>query len=300
MALSFTRRDAVAASLATAALAATPVRAATPLDINDPKNAARIRAKVMGSTANEAVMTYLRINIYAYLHEGTLVPLYTMSNLNIRRWTAQPDGGFKAKVYECGTYMKFDTDEPIDEWENPFTKQKRITADFQGGPLNLAILPDGSISTGAEATLKPKPLRSWSLGDNFFLQQASGFSYPNPFKPSEYPVESSGETVHWDSHYLFNARLSDVANPDLASVPATVQLQNLVSWAPWLGMGGRGGRTWGRGVGAKIKGFDDVPKVAMAEFRKKTPKIFDIDAWTELVNETEEYKKKLKTKEKKS
>jgi hypothetical protein len=289
------RRDVVVGTVAgAAALAAGAARAAGGLDVTDPKNAARIRAKIMGSTAAEAVMTYLRINVYAFFNEGTLQPLYTLSNLNIRRWSPQPDGSFKAKVYESGTYFKFDTDEPLDTWINPVTGEERITGDFQNGPLNLAILPDGGISTGAEATLKPKPLRSWSLGDTFFLQQASGFSYPNPWTPAEWPTESSGPTTHWDSHYLFTARLADVANDEMANVPATVQLQNLVSWAPWLGMGQRPGRTWGRGVGAKIKSLDEVPKAALAEFRKKTPLIFATETWTELRNETQEYKDKLK------
>ncbi|MDX2142717.1 MAG: DUF1838 family protein [Rhodospirillaceae bacterium] len=293
---SFTRRGALAGAAAAGTLmAAGPASAAT-LDVNDPKNAARIRAKIMGSTREEAAMTYLRINVYAFFNEGTLKPLYTLSNLNIRRWSPQADGSFKAKVFESGTYFKFDTDEPIDMWENPFTGETRIPGDFQNGPLNLTILPDGSISTGAEATLKPKPLRSWSLGDNFFLQQASGFSYPNPWKPSEWPVESAGETSHWDSHYLFSAKLSDVANDDVANVPATVQLQNLVTWAPWLGMGQRPGRTWGRGVGAKIKSLDEVPKAALAEFRKKTPMIFETETWTALRDETQEYRNKLKAK----
>jgi hypothetical protein len=294
--ISLSRRTALAGSAAAGAILAAGPATAAALDVNDAKNAARIRAKIMGSTREEEVMTYLRINVYAFLNEGTLKPLYTLSNLNIRRWSPQADGSFKAKVYESGTYFKFDSDEPIDLWENPFTGEKRIPGDFQNGPLNLTINADGGISTGAEATLKPKPLRSWSLGDDYFLQQASGFSYPNPWTPAEWPAESSGETTHWDSHYLFSAKLADVANDEMANVPATVQLQNLVTWAPWLGMGQRPGRTWGRGVGAKIASLDDVPKAALAEFRKKTPMIFETETWTELRNETREYKDKLKSR----
>jgi len=284
-----TRRSSLMMGAATALGASSA--SAQAVSITDPKNAARIRAKVMGSTAEEPVYTFLRIHLYAYRHDGNLIPLYTMSNLNIRKWYPQPDGGFKAKVFECGTYTKFDSYEPLDEWDNPFTGEKIKVWNFLGGPLNLAIGADGSIGTGPEATVKPKPQNIEVIGDTVFMPQASAFSYPNPFQPKDWPKESSGEKMFWDSHYLFMAKAADVANPNIASVPAQVQLQNLVSWGYWTRMGQQPGRSWGRGFGSKLKSLDELPKSVRAELEKKTPQIFDTANWKELVNETDEYKK---------
>ncbi len=260
------------------------------LDLDDPKAAGRIRAKIMGSAAEEAVHTFMRLHFYAYRHDGNLIPLYTMNNLNVRRWSPQPDGGFKAKVFECGVYSKFDTTEPIEFWENPFSGEKIKTWPLLSGPLNLAIAADGNVTTGAEATVKPQPQNFEVIGDNVFMPQASAFSLPHPFPAQEWPKENSGERSFRDSHYVYIAKAADVANAALSNVPSVVQLQNLVSWAYWLRMGQIPGRTWGRGFGAKLTSLDALPRWVRVDMEKKTPKIFDTAHWTEFVNEVAEYK----------
>jgi len=274
-----------------AAFGASSPAAAQALKLDDPKALGRIYAKIMGSTVAEQVYTYLRLHLYAYRHDGNLIPMYTMNNLNIRHWFPQPDGGFKAKVFESGTYTKFDSDEPLDTWENPITGEKIKVWNFLAGPLNLTIDAGGGMSTGAEATVKPRAQNMEVIGDTVFMPQVSAFSYPNFFKPSEWPKESSGEKSYWDSHFLFMSKTADVVNPDITNAPALLQLQNLVSWGYWTRMGQQPGRSWGRGFGAKIKSLDEMPKAARAEMEKKTPKIFDTANWTELINEAETYKK---------
>lgn len=264
---------------------------ATSIDLDAPGVRARIRAKIMGSTAAEDVYTFMRIHFYAYRHEGNLIPLYTMNNLNIRRWSPQPDGSFKAKVFECGALSKFDTEEPLDEWENPITGERIKAHHFRGGPLSLTVTSDGSISTGAEATVKPEPLNFQFIDDSVYMLQASAFSYPNKFQPDEWPKESSGAEAYWDSHYIYMAKSNDVADPDTTQAPAYIQLQNMTSWSPWLRMGQIPGRSWGRGFGKKIAGVDDIPAFARADLERRHPQIFELDSWTELVDEWGDYKR---------
>lgn len=266
-------------------------QAAMPLNLDDPLERARIRAKIMGSTAEKAVHTFMRIHFYAYPHEGNLIPLYTMNNLNIRVWSPQPDGSFNAKVYECGTLSKFDTEEPLEYWDNPFTGEKVKAHHFRTGPLSLTVVNDGSIATGAAATLKPEPLNFQVVDDSVFMLQASAFSYPNRFQPDEWPDESSGPTTFWDSQYIYFAKIKDVVDPDVTQAPAYVQLQNLVSWSPWLRMGQRPGRTWGRGFGQKIESVDAMPAFARADIERRHPEIFDLDSWTAFADEWADYKR---------
>jgi hypothetical protein len=273
---------------------ATPASAAataTSIDLGGPGVRARTRAKIMGSTAAEDVYTFMRIHFYAYRHEGNLIPLYTMNNLNIRRWSPQPDGSFKAKVFECGTVSKFDTEEPLDEWDNPITGERIKVHHFRGGPLSLTVTKDGSISTGAEATVKPEPLNFQFIDDSVYMLQASAFSYPNKFQPDEWPKESSGAQAYWDSHYIYMAKTNDVADPDTTQAPVYIQLQNMTSWSPWLRMGQIPGRSWGRGFGKKIASVDDIPAFARADLERRHPQIFELDSWTELVDEWGDYKR---------
>ena len=132
------------------------------------------------------------------------------------------------------------------------------------------------------------------IGDMVILPNGSAFSFPNPFKPDKWPKEAGGPTFFWDSHYYFAAKLSDVLDPKVTSAPAAVQFQNLVSFHPWFGLGQHPGRTWGKGLGAKIKNLDGVPRAAMKAIEQKTPEILDIKSWTKPRNDFAEYMQQRK------
>ena len=51
------------------------------------------------------------------------------------------------------------------------------------------------------------------------------------------------------------------------------------------------GRTWDRGFGKKIDSVDQMPPFARPDIERRHPEIFDIDAWTELVDEWGDYKR---------
>ncbi|MCU0759712.1 MAG: DUF1838 domain-containing protein [Steroidobacteraceae bacterium] len=304
---SMTRRDAMEAALAIGGglgLAATtglgsPAAAAAgkagieSLGLDDPKARARLQAKVKGSIAEETVYTFCRLHLYLYMNDGNLVPAVSMQNLNVAQWRPLPNGNYAGAVREVGVYTRFDTDEVIDWWENPVTGERREVWQFVGGPLAVEIGPDGVV-TGPEATLKPKSMRPDVIGDMVIVPNGSAFSFPTPFKPDQWPKEAGAATYFWDSHYYFAARLADVLDPKQTSVPAAVQFQNLVSFHPWFGMGQRPGRTYGKGLGAKLKSLDGVPAAAMRAIEKKTPEILDVKSWTKPRNDFAEYMQQRK------
>ena len=81
--------------------------------------------------------------------------------------------------------------------------------------------------------------------------------------------------------------------PQLSGAPAAIQFQNLVSFQPWVGMGTRPGRTWGRALGAKLRSLDEIPPAARRGLEKHTPMLFDLPNWPKR-DDTEEYKKVLR------
>ena len=282
---------AATSAAAGAAAPVAPVQAAEiPKELNwdDPAERARIQAAMKGSSAEETIYSFFRLHLYAYANSGNLVPMSTMSNLNIAKWKPLPNGNYGATVYESGAYTKFDSDEPLEEFVNPVTGEKREPWRFLGGPLSVEIGPDG-IVTGEGATLKPVPLQIQVFGDTVMIPTASAFSFPNPIKPDRYPKESAGDVYYWDSHYVFFANLKDVMNKNLTSIPAHIQFNNLVSFHPWLGMGGVDGRSWGRAYGSKIDSIDDIPTAYRKGLEQQTPEIFDLDNWTEPKEDFREY-----------
>jgi hypothetical protein len=294
---SISRRDGFAMASAMALALGGPAEAATlgKLDLDDPKERAKLRAKVIGSCVEETVYTFYRLHLYGYMNAGNLIPFTTMNNLNVTKWKPLPNGNYAGTVYESGTYCKFDTDEPLDVWENPVTGEKREVWQFLGGPIKTELGPDGSI-TDETATVKPKTMRMEAFGGLLFVASGSAFSFPSPFKADTWPKEASGPIHFWDSHAHHAARVVDVLDPKIARAPAFSSFQNLVSFHPWLGLGGKPGRSYGKAYGAKLASLDEIPKAARATLEKKTPEIFDLslDIWKKPIIDFAEYMAKRK------
>ncbi|MBM3515875.1 MAG: DUF1838 domain-containing protein [Alphaproteobacteria bacterium] len=269
-------------------------RAATQkLDLSTPAARLRVRMKVTASLKPVPQYRFYRLHLYAYMNEGNLVPLFTMNNINVTTATQTGENAYSIVGFESGVYCKFDTDEVLDVWENPITGEKREVWQFIGGPLKVTITADG-VDTGEGATVKPKEMRMEQIGDMVFVPSQSAFKFPHPMKREEWPKESSGPTFFWDSHFVYGAKVEDVMNPDLDSAPAFCQFQNLVSWHPWLGLGGKDGRSYGKAYGTKLKSLDDLPPHIVKQFRDKTPEIFDTGNWTEFKDDFKDFMKTRK------
>jgi len=292
-----TRRNLLAAAPAVAgaglitpaAFAATAHRP----DLNDPALRARMRARVLGSCGRETVFIFYRLHIYGYSGDGNLIPFFTMNHLNVSEWTPMPNNQYESRTYESGVYCKFNTDEPLDEWVNPITGEKRKVWHFYGGPFSVAIGPDGIVTKGAD--LNPVVLPMEELGDMVIVPTSSSAAFPNAATPEDYPHLSAGKSIFWESHATYGARAQDAFNEKLTSAPAFCTFQNMATWHPWLGMGGRpetkAGRTWGRAYGAKIKSLDEIPAGARKSLESHTPDIFKWKEWTGFRNDMGDYLK---------
>lgn len=294
------RRELLAGAglLSVGVLAGGSVRAAASpaADFTDPATRLRTRVKMAGRLDGGPVHTFVRLHIYGYGHDGNLVPFFSMNNYAVNVWRALPSGNYAVQVFESGVYTDFDAETVLTEWENPFTGERREVHQFRSGPLNVEFGPDGIIA-GPETTVKPKPMAMEVIGDSVVASTQSSFRFPSPFQPEEFPKESPGKVFHWDSQYAFMSPLAAVQDPDVPSAPTSITLTNLVSWAPWLGMGQRPGRTFGRGVGRKIPGVDALPAAVIRGFEAHTPQVLDIDNWGPPYDDIADYKAKLKARD---
>lgn len=263
-------------SLAGAAGAATMPGAARSVPA-DPAARARMRARIIGSTVDETVYIFYRLNIYGY-DGGSLVPFFTMNHLSVNKWQQAAPDRYVTKTFECGVYCKFDTDEVLEEWENPYTKEKRRVWQFLGGPFEVTIGPDGVITKGAE--LEPNPLRMESLGNMVIVPTAASMARPSPIDPQKYPTLYAGPTSYWESQATYAASATQAFDESVTSADAFCHFQNMGSWHPWLGMGQRPGRTYGNSHGAKLRSLDGIPPAARKGLEKYTPEIFDTANWS--------------------
>lgn len=272
---------------AAAALASSPAQAAKrKLDLDNPIKALEARIKIMGSLKDETVTSFMRLNVYADPENGNYMPLFTMNNLLIDRWERVAEDHFILTKFEAGYYTEFDSQTPIDTWNNPFTGEEVEIFNFRLGPVIREYMPDEIVAMA----YAPNPLPMEVIGGRVFLATQSMGSGQSFFPKEEYPIEAGdGPTDFINSFMTWSSEVSDVTNPKVSSAPAHIQIQNRLPWAPWMRMRGRPGGTSLRGFGAKIDGFNDLPKNVVAGFEKYTPEILQPNQWEESVFETFDY-----------
>jgi Protein of unknown function (DUF1838) len=252
----------------------------------DPAARARMRARIIGSTAEETTWIFYRLNIYGFAG-GQLIPFFTMNHLSVNQWKPVAADQFSTRTFECGVYCRFDTDEPLEYWDNPVTGERRKVWQFLGGPFQVTIGADGIVTRGAE--LDPKTLRMEALGGMVVVPTAASMVRPNPVDPAKWPKLYAGPRVFWESQATYAATQDQAFDEGLSAADSFCHFQNLGSWHPWLGMGQQEGRTYGNSHGAKLRSLDGIPLAARRTLEKHTPQIFDTASWTKPRMDIPEY-----------
>jgi hypothetical protein len=282
MIVNVTRRNLLAggAGVGVAAMAGRSGTAAADgrtLDLANPKVLSDVYAKIYATTAEAEVHKYWTVHYYAYLHDGgNMVPLYTMLNYNYSRWKPVGEGRYQGTAYEVGVYTDFDGTTILDKtWLNPVTGKEQPLAHFKGGPW-----PE-EVSAAGIAQLNRGPDRIGEMairviGDTVWLPTAANYNFPIPGSD-----DGTGKPrmSYWDSYFNYGAKVADVLNPALPSVPFLGALHNLADWYPGMRMEGNKGRVFGRAPGQKLNSADELPELAKIAFDRHVPDIFDIDKW---------------------
>lgn len=242
-------------------------------DFTDKRINVRTHVKMVGSLARETVISFMRLNIYADPGEGNFLPMFTMNNILVDYWEPLGDDEYQMTKYEAGVYTLMDSLEPLEEFVNPVTGETLPIHNFRLGPVPRLYTPDGYVVMGYD----PDPLPIEVIGDRVFLATQSIESAPSMIE--------AGEMNYVNSFMTFSSPLAAILDPDLASAPVHMQLQNKNQWAPWMNMHGRPGGTVARGFGTKVSGFDALPKGVLEGLRRWVPEILDTGSWTEFVFE---------------
>jgi hypothetical protein len=245
------------------------------LDLNDPIDLSYARQKVIGSVASEEVHSFLRFHFYGQVPGEPARRLFSMNNYIVDRWQAKERGTYELRHWEVGYYCDFDTDNPIESWVNPYTKEEIEIFQFVLGPIDRIYSPGTVLAPG----LAPIPLTSHIMGPRFYVATEAISQIPNLFQPDEWPKRSTGKMANWVSMQTLSSLMDDVLNPELNSAPANIHLQNFISWGSWMQMGGTPGGTTARAYGTEIEGFEALPQNIVDGFKKYTPEIFATETW---------------------
>ncbi|MEM8981447.1 MAG: DUF1838 family protein [Pseudomonadota bacterium] len=242
-------------------------------NFEDPAEALRAHVKLVGSLADEPVISFYRLNIYADMHDGNFVPMFTMNNLLIDKWTRKSDTEFQMLKYEAGYFTAIDSYEPLASFKHLLTGEDTPISNFRLGPVPRGYSTDGYTVMGYH----PNPLPLEVIGDRVFLATQSIESSPDFADPTK--------TRYTNSFMTYSATLADMQNESLAAAPVHAQLQNKTAWLPWMNMGEHPGGTVVRGFGSKVASLDALPNGVLRGFEENVPQILDIENWGGFVSE---------------
>lgn len=245
--------------------------------LSDPIKRSEMIVKIMGSTEREDTYAFLKFHVYGYAGEN-LIPFFSMNNVVVQKWRPTKPGHFDLQHYEVAYYSQFDTNIPIETWENPITGEVVDVPHFILGPIERKYTPEGIIAPG----VAPNPLNISVIGDRVFIPTQSTDKIFNPMSTPEWGEYAGDPDIFWDSMLTYSADIKDVLNPDIASVGAEIHMQNLVSWNQFFKMGRLPGRTMVRAFGTHLDSLDDISPEVRAGLEKYTPAIFETDEWEDL------------------
>ncbi len=180
-------------------------------DFSDPVDAIRAHVKMVGSLAREDVISFYRLNIYADPGSGNYIPLFTMNNLLIDKWTPHENNEYEMRKYEAGFYTAIDSYEPLTSFTNPLTGEELPIVNFRLGPVPRRYTPDRFYVMGYD----PAPLPLEVIGDRVFLATQSIESRP------AFGAGPEGPMMYTNSFMTYSSTLADMQNAELASARIT-------------------------------------------------------------------------------
>ena len=221
------------------------------LDPNDPAHLGFLQKKLIYSTDDRPLIWWLRGQKYGSIN-GEITPLWTLNVLLFKAVTHNEDGSFDARSMEIVYKTDIETDGLLARWTNPYNGEVYDEVPLIMGPLTRRFTNSGPVSQSAlpgatlqrRGTLGPAEV----AGDDVWL-----------LSDSHVVVDREGQAT-FRAHDLstYHGRVSDVLNPELKSVPATMTTHIIQSWHPWMNMGEREGTLVTRISGAKCFAVDDL------------------------------------------
>lgn len=214
--------------------------------------------------------------VFAQVPGQKLKPLFGFEGYNVCRVVKKVDGSYQLLTREVSYYRDLKTGKIIEHWDNPYTGKTDEVMQVHNDPVNSAMPAHGS----------GKYAMPWVVmdGDVMLLVDVP-LDYPNELSPAKFPEESSGDRYIASEHFGFFAKLVDMNNPKLQSVPYVNSWFRTGPWLPWMKMGERPGGLVYSGEGKKVDSFAQLPAEVQAYTRKHFPKF--VNAPTKFVQPNE-------------
>ncbi|MEM7704965.1 MAG: DUF1838 family protein [Pseudomonadota bacterium] len=263
------------------------------LDLATPGGILNNYIKLLGSLRESNVYVAFSGTLWGMAPDRVPEALCGFGGLARHQWN--PKGqSYRRKSFDVGYFSDLESGEPIDTMVNPFTGETVEPFHYKyGGGEQLFTEAGLSAISGEGDTQEAKPYDlDWqSLGNQIWLTEGGGGEFPSPLPRETWPRESSGDAFRFASETTYSSTVDQLANPELTQADYTLFWSSVLSWEPWLLMDGKPGFVMWRGVGAKLRSYQDAPRPLLSYIEKEQSNYFDkADPWEGVVRNFDRFK----------
>ena len=253
---------ALASAGVAACVAVSPGHAGT-IDLTTPEGKLQALVKMRASADGKDTFADWQVTAWAVVSGSRPQALFRLDGFNVGRMERQSDGGYRFLSREVAYYRDLATGQILERWNNPFTKEVNDVLQVINDPVNVNF----DSPTKPNGRRPPIDVR----GDEVVLKLDVPLAYPNPIKPQDYPLESTGEMYLASEHFIYLAKLADVSDDAVVSAPTQYAWTRIGPWLPWMKMGKTPGWIVYVGNGRKLGGAATLDPVVRAYTLKNHP-----------------------------
>jgi hypothetical protein len=249
--------------------------APTGIDFHDPATNVKLFGRLDGDLSGRIVYSFSTGSVFGLVPGQGLAPddygkhLFDFDGCGVKISRLRADGSVEQKSRGWLLYKDPETGVYLDDFVNPYTKEKVAVPPFRAGISGSVMTKDGpqvSASFPMESTIYGKPMRlRWRFMGDFAVATRSAFTRWKERQTGSLRTEMTIDT------YVMKA--SDLANEALTHIPNTYAWTSETQWLSMLKMGDRPGHNLWRSNGVKVFSMDGLPKEFIAATEKKQPGI---------------------------
>jgi hypothetical protein len=239
----------------------------------------KIRSSVKGlenSNQAEESTYYWEGSIYSFIDGERSKKLMGMKGFSMSRWI-KTDSSRQLLTREVALYTDAKTGKILDKMVNPLVTKNTDSLEVihvwndpvnQRFPYNIKENykenPNESIVYGIPYT---------QLGEDIVCFYADIFlTYPSLITRKEFPQNVQSDLYQGAELFQFFVRKSDLENPMLTDIPATISWTRIGQWLPFMSMGDTKGNLVYQCRGYKVlEGFEGLPQDVKDYVRAKQP-----------------------------
>jgi Protein of unknown function (DUF1838) len=196
--------------------------------------------------------------IYAFIPGEKRHRLFKIVGMSVSRCIATEPGSWDFTSRELTYYLDPETNEIVQQWENPWTKATHTVMHVANNPVQ------GHFKGQFPAQI---------AGENTTFVFDIFPTYPNPLAADpRFADYSPNPTYQAAELFKLTVPSTDLANPDLPSVTKlSLSWDRIGPWLPWMKMGDRPGHLIYSAYGGKVQGFDELHPLLQEQINTRVP-----------------------------